>query len=75
MLITEDGRQYIENVTIDTSKMTVVHDVSGHGKIKKSHILVDFASVSTWFKDNIHLTFVVLLHLSMNAAILDLLRK
>ena len=42
---------------------------------KKLHILVDFASVSTWFKDNIHLTFVVILHLSMNAAILDLLRK
>ena len=54
MLITEDGRQYIENVTIDTSKMTVVHDVSAHGKIKESHVLVDFASVGTCVEDNIH---------------------
>ena len=37
MLITEDRRQYIENVTIDTSKMTVVHDVLAHGNIK-NHI-------------------------------------
>ena len=42
MLVTEDGNQYIENVTIDTSKNAVVHDVSQHGSVPESHVLIDF---------------------------------
>ena len=52
MLVTEDGNQYMENVTIDTSNNAIVHDVSQHGSVPESHVLIDFDLVSMWYKDN-----------------------